>query len=326
MKFKSLRLFILSVIFASNVSLAQEGIAVYTDYLADNLYLLHPSMAGASNCGKLRVTARQQWFDVENAPSLQTASFNSQVGDRSGFGIIAYNDRNGFHSQIGAKVSYAHHIQFSRYSDYDLNRLSFGISAGFANSRLDQTTWTLFDPINSNGIEIRYNYFNIDAGFSYFKDEFFFHGTIQNLINSRRELYSDVELLNLRKFIGSAGVVFGDETKLLFEPSTMFQYTEATGEKAIDGNLKVYKPMEFGRLWGGLSYRYQMDILGDSDKRLTYITPILGVNYDRYMFSYTYSHLTGSTRFDSMGFHQITLGIDLFCKEKRWRCNCPAVN
>lgn len=252
MKLKSFSLLILSFVFGANVSFAQEGIAIYTDYLADNLYLLHPSMAGASNCAKLRITARQQWFDVENAPSLQTASFNTLVGDRSGFGMILYNDRNGFHSQMGAKVSYAHHIQFSRYSDYDLNRLSFGISAGFANSKLDQTTWTLFDPIVSGGIETRYNYFNIDAGFSYFKDEFFFHGTVLNLINSRRELYSDVELLNLRKYVASAGVVFGDETRLLFEPSMMFQFTEATSEKAIDGNIKVYKPMAWGRLWGGL--------------------------------------------------------------------------
>ncbi|MCP1997570.1 hypothetical protein L1275_003381, partial [Flavobacterium sp. HSC-61S13] len=35
--------------------------SVYSDYLSDNYYLIHPSMAGAANCGKLRVTARQQW-------------------------------------------------------------------------------------------------------------------------------------------------------------------------------------------------------------------------------------------------------------------------
>ena len=40
---------------------AQEGIAVYSDYLSDNYYLIHPSMAGASNCGKIRLTGRQQY-------------------------------------------------------------------------------------------------------------------------------------------------------------------------------------------------------------------------------------------------------------------------
>jgi hypothetical protein len=32
------------------------------------------------------------------------------------------------------------------------------------------------------------------------------------------------------------------------------------------------------------------------------------------MFSYTYSVFTGAVKFDNGGFHQITLGINLFCK------------
>jgi len=32
---------------------AQEGLPTYSDYLTDNLYLIHPSMAGASNCTKV---------------------------------------------------------------------------------------------------------------------------------------------------------------------------------------------------------------------------------------------------------------------------------
>ena len=49
---------------------SQEGLPIYSDYLTDNYYLLHPSMAGISNCNKLRTTARQQWFGDEDAPSL----------------------------------------------------------------------------------------------------------------------------------------------------------------------------------------------------------------------------------------------------------------
>ena len=44
------------------------------------------------------------------------------------------------------------------------------------------------------------------------------------------------------------------------------------------------------------------------------------------MFAYTYSHIIGDIKFDNGGFHQITLGIDVFCKAKEWSCNCPAVN
>ena len=62
---------------------SQEGLPIYSDYLTDNYYLLHPSMAGVSNCNKLRTTGRQQWFGDENAPSLQTVSINGQIGETS---------------------------------------------------------------------------------------------------------------------------------------------------------------------------------------------------------------------------------------------------
>jgi hypothetical protein len=45
--------------------LSQEGIAVYSDYLSDNYYLIHPSMAGAANC-KIRLNSKQ-WFGQEDA-------------------------------------------------------------------------------------------------------------------------------------------------------------------------------------------------------------------------------------------------------------------
>ena len=60
--------YLVLALFLSQMSFAQEGIAVYSDYLSDNYYLIHPSMAGAANCGKIRLTARQQWFGQDDAP------------------------------------------------------------------------------------------------------------------------------------------------------------------------------------------------------------------------------------------------------------------
>ena len=101
---------------------AQEGIPVYADYLSDNLYLLHPSMAGAANSNKIRLTARQQWFDVDNAPNLQTLNIASRIGDKVGIGGIVYHDENGNFSQTGVYLTFAYHLLFSR-DRTDLNRL-----------------------------------------------------------------------------------------------------------------------------------------------------------------------------------------------------------
>lgn len=332
--YHKIKLFI-ALFLVSLYSFSQEGIAVYSDYLSDNYYLIHPSMAGAANCDKIRLTARKQWFDQTDAPALQTLSYNGRLGERSGGGIILYNDKNGYHSQKGVKLTYAHHIMFSR-DEIDLNQLSFGISANFSQSQLDETGWLQsgdFDPI-VNGIIVQdASYFNVDFGASYNYLDFYVHGTVQNAIETKRKIYTDSESANLRKYLLSAGYVFGDKDKVLWEPSFLFQLVDKTKEKWIDINIKAYKNLDFGKVWGGLSYRRNFDgaeyLNGSGDvvaQKQQYITPIVGINYNKFMFAYTYSYLTGDVNFDTGGFHQITLGIDLFCKREKYECACPAIN
>ncbi|HTG65783.1 MAG TPA: type IX secretion system membrane protein PorP/SprF [Flavobacterium sp.] len=315
-------------------SYSQEGIPVYSDYLSDNYYLLHPSMAGASNCAKIRLTSRKQWFGQEDAPSLQTLSFNGRIGEKAGGGIILFNDKNGYHSQKGVKFTYAYHLMFSR-DEIDLNQLSFGISGGLIQSQLDETSFMQsgdYDPIIDGTVVQKDSYFNVDFGMSYNFLDFYAHATIKNAIETRREIYSEYESDNLRKFILSTGYIFGDRDRILWEPSILLQYTDQTAEKSFDVNLKAYKNMDFGRLWAGLSYRRSFDGAQYSDgngvgkQNLQYFTPIIGVNYNKFMIAYTYSHLTGPVKFDTGGFHQITLGLDLFCKQEKYECHCPAIN
>lgn len=316
--------FSIAILLVSFYSFSQEGIPVYSDYLSDNYYLIHPSMAGAANCDKIRLTARKQWFGQTDAPALQTISYNGRVGERSGVGIILFNDKNGYHSQKGAKLTYAHHLMFSRDA-IDLNQLSFGVSADFFQSQLDETEFLQsgdFDPIVNGTIIQKDTYFNLDIGASYNFLDFYAHLTVKNAIETRREIYTEYESDNLRKVLFSAGYVFGDKNRLLWEPSILLQYTDKTKEKAIDLNIKAYKSVDFGKVWGALSYRRT----GKSSKSLQYITPIIGVNVDKFMFAYTYSYLSGAVNFDTGGFHQITLGIDLFCKREKYDCKCPAIN
>ncbi|TDD78611.1 PorP/SprF family type IX secretion system membrane protein [Flavobacterium caseinilyticum] len=323
-----------ALLFISHYSFSQEGIPVYSDYLSDNYYLIHPSMAGAANCAKLRVTGRKQWFDQEDAPELQTLSFNGRIGEKAGAGIILFNDKNGYHSQKGVKLTYAYHLMFSR-DEIDLNQLSFGISAGLIQSQLDETEFLQsgdFDPIIDGTVVQKDAYFNVDVGASYNFLNFYAHATVKNAIETRREIYTEYESDNLRKYLLSAGYVFGNREKILFEPSLLFQMVEKTTEKSIDINFKAYKNLDFGRLWAGLSYRRSFDgaeyLDGTtvSKQNLQYITPIVGVNYKNFMLAYTYSQLSGAVKFDNGGYHQITLGIDLFCKPVKYDCYCPSVN
>ena len=325
---------LLTVLIFCKYGSSQEGLPVYTDYLTDNYYLIHPSMAGAANCSKVRLTARQQWFGHEDAPKLLTLSLNGRVGDTpSAFGGILYADKNGYHSQTGAYATYAHHIMFSR-NEVDLNMLSFGLSVGFIQYKLDETTFPFDgpDPIISGTVESETN-FNIDFGFSYHFLDFYAHGTVKNVLKNSG-INNDIEITsNLRRYLLSVGGVFGKlDSEWSYEPSIMFQYKDGTQEASIDLNGKVYKEMEFGKIWGGLSYRRSfdgaeyLDGSGVSSQKLQLISPILGVDYNQFMFAYNYTYQSNSLVFTNGGFHQITLGYNFNCRRERYDCHCPAVN
>ena len=325
-------LFVIAVF--SQFTFSQEGLPVYSDYLTDNYYLIHPSMAGVANCSKVRLTGRQQWFGQDGAPNLQTLSVNGRIGDSpSGIGAILYNDKNGYHSQMGAYITYAHHLMFSR-NEIDLNMLSFGLSVGAIQYKLDQSAFLNEgpDPIIS-GVEESATNLNIDFGFSYHLIDFYVHATAKNILKNEG-INNDIEITsNLRRYLISVGKVFSKlGSEWSYEPSIMFQYKDGTKESSIDVNAKVYKTTDFGKIWGGLSYRRSfdgaefLDGSGISTQKLQYITPLIGVNYNNLIFAYTYSYQSNSIVFNSGGFHQLSLGFNFNCRREKFECNCPAVN
>jgi len=326
--------FLVLILFLNTSALkAQEIIPTYSDYLTDNLYLIHPSMAGASNYDKIRLTARQQWFDVENAPNLQTLAYDSRVNDKIGIGGILFRDENGNFSKLGAYATFAYHLMFSR-STIDLNQLSFGISAGVIQHRLDTSGFIEFDPlIGENDADI---FANMDFGISYYVRNLYFHFAAKNILSVSRELFfSDAVPSNMRKYLFSAGYVFtlNQNDPWSFEPSILLQAREATNELALDVNAKAYYELENGRLWGGLSYRnsfdsaeYTLNGKQIENEQLRYITPFVGLNYNKFVFGYTFSYQSNSIVLSNSGFHQITLGYNFGESRERYKCNCPAIN
>lgn len=313
----------LIVLLVTSKITAQETLPIYADYLSDNVYLLHPAAAGIGDCGKVRFTARQQWVGVNDAPALQTASFHTKLREFSntGLGLIVFNDKNGYHSQKGLQGTYAYHIDMGNENLF--NQLSFGLSFSMIQNEVDQRSFVIFDPVVDQVIQSDY-YFNADFGVAYHKDGLSSYFTIKNLfLSAKNNLDSQYESYDLRNYILGGGYFFGDKDKFQFEPSLMFQYKQQTNEKVADVNFKVYKSFEATQLWAALSYRRSFDgsVFGDSQ----YITPILGVNHKQWMFAYTYTQQSGDIVFSNGGFHQFSLGINLFCGKRRASA-CPNIN
>ncbi len=313
------------VTFCPSTAEAQEVIPTYSDYLTDNLFLLHPSLAGGATRNQIRLTARQQWFDVDDAPGLQTLSINGRLGRKEGLGTIIFNDHNGNFSKMGAYLAYAYHLRLSA-KDNQLHRLSFGLSAGLIQHRLDRSSFSQIDPAldDEKSSEI---YPNMDAGVSYFLQDFYAHFTAKNLLPVQRELFNSEGIpVNQRRYFLNTGYIFSPRYNWFIEPSVMLQVGEAVGDKSADLNLKTYRNFNFGQVWAGVSYRQGLDKVEDNRENLRYVTPFAGVEYQNFIFGYTYSQQFNELVLSNSGFHQLTLGYNFGPPKERYHCGCPAIN
>jgi type IX secretion system PorP/SprF family membrane protein len=300
----------------------QETIPVYSDYLSDNIYLVHPAAAGIGDCGKLRLTAQQQWFGIEDAPGFQTLSYNGQIGEKAGMGFILYNDQNGYHSKKGVQATYAYHLNMGGWR---FNQMSFGFSFNATEDGFDTRDF-FGDPNTSFGNEalLQGGYVSADIGMAYYYDAFYFYATAKNLfvtdINRQDILYEDQ---NLRNYLVNLGYYVDSNRFFQWEPSVMVKYFERNQEVYMDLNTKFYKPLDRSLVWAALSYRHGFNT--DQLAPLDYVSAIAGVNVGRMMVSYTYTQQLGDVVVEQQGFHQISIGFNLFCKKTRASA-CPNPN
>ena len=109
------------------------NLPVFTQYLADNDFVVSPTFAGIGDNFRIRLNGLTQWVGIKHAPQNQALYADIRLGNRSGTGISAYNDRNGNTQQKGMKFSFAHHLIL----DYKSRQyLSFGISYNINHFRI----------------------------------------------------------------------------------------------------------------------------------------------------------------------------------------------
>ena len=300
---------------------AQETLPIYQDYLSDNVYLVHPSAAGIGNSSKLRFTARQQWAGIPDAPALQTVSFHTKFGEYSnaGYGLVLFNDKNGFHSQKGIQASYAYHLPMSNGKLF--NQLSFGLAFTFVQNQSDQRSFTGDRAIAA--IVESTSYYNADFSVAYHYGGFSSYLTVKNLLLTAKNNLNIQEPLDLRNYIFSSGYYFGKDLIVQFEPSIMLQFRESTGQRIADFNLKAYKNLSKSQIWAAVSYRRSFDT--NAIENAQFVSPIVGLNYRNYMFSYTYTNQMNETVLTNSGFHQVSVGINLWTREPR-AAACPNIN
>ncbi len=300
---------------------AQNIEAIYVHYLPDNYFLVHPAMAGAGALSKIRLTTRKYWLTQENSPFFQTATYHGRIFDNNGVGVTIFNDQNGNTYQRGAYLTYAYHIESfgRRRRRRDLNLLSFGATVGIFETRIDESKFNdPNDPAINRGVN-GLSYYNLDTGLAYNYKRFFAQLTVKNLLGiENKNALQVIDFFSDARILTSAGYIFGNQNKgFSYEPSFLFQHKVKFSEISFDTNIKViYSYNPTFRVWGGISAQNALQSARTS-KNIIFITPFVGVDYNKLFFSYVYGQFIGDINFSGGNFHQVGVGVNLQGKRTR---------
>ncbi len=306
---------ILFTLLAHGIRGQELTIPQLSQYIADNPFLMSPTYAGIGDHIKVRLNGLTQWVGIEDAPDTQTLAADARIGNRSGIGMLLYNDSNGETKQRGARVSFAHHLILNRYDDIFL---SFGISYNFNQFRIDVENFTQFNGQLPTDDRATTNH-NFDLGLLYRYNKFYFSLNASNILPKNLESFNPVfEPNTLRNYYVYTGysISKNKNSKLELEPSIFFQWFESDGRSVTDLNAKFRFHDFEDYYYVGATYRFLNDQLGTP----LYIAPIAGMKKSNFYFGYSYQVITNEILGYSTGTHVLTVGMDLFQGISNCRC------
>jgi type IX secretion system PorP/SprF family membrane protein len=297
-------------------TLGQElTIPQHSQYLADNPFVMSPTYSGIGDHIKIRINGLTQWVGIKDAPDTQSLAADARIGEKSGMGILLYNDSNGETRQKGARLSFAHHLTLDRYDD---EFLSFGISYNFNQFRIDIENFRDNNDAAVTDDRATSNH-NFDVGLLYRKNQFYLSANASNLINKDLTSFNPLfEPNRLRNYYVYTGYRYkkSKNSDLEIEPSVFFQYFESDGRSVTDFNLKFRWYQFEDYYYAGVTYRFLNDQIGDP----LYIAPLVGLKKNNFYFGYSYQIILNEILGYSSGTHVVTLGVDLFQGLSNCRC------
>jgi type IX secretion system PorP/SprF family membrane protein len=297
-------------------SYSQElNLPVFTQYLADNPFVISPTFAGIGDNLRIRANGLTQWVGIKDAPNNQSVYADFRIADQSGVGVSLYNDKNGNTRQTGAKASFAHHIILDYYSK---QYLSFGISYNINNFKIDVNALDPidFDPAITNNRFISNN--NFDVGLLYRNKSFYLSFNASNILDKDIDNFSGIEPSLLRNYQVYSGYVFRNSgnNRAEIEPSVYYQLFASDRRSSTDINIKYRKYNRYDDYyWGGISYRFLNDQIG---KPLN-VGPMVGFKKSNFYFGYSYQVILNELSAYNSGTHVVTIGLDFL----QGISNCP---
>lgn len=168
-----------------------------------NQYLANPAMAGKEKNVNLNLTLRKQYSGMPGAPTNQSFSVDGGFRKRVGLGLNVNNDKAGLLQHTRVMGTYAYHLPVGSQD----KSLSFGVSMGFMNERINEA-----DVNGENGdasvgsLNQRETFLDGDFGVAFVSNKLIIQGALPNLKSVFRP--SDMRSVNYSLFFTAISYKF----------------------------------------------------------------------------------------------------------------------
>jgi type IX secretion system PorP/SprF family membrane protein len=277
---------------------------MFTQYMNNEMFI-NPAYTGTRDVIAATLLYRNQWAGIEGAPTTETFSIHSPIGEMCGAGISVMNENIGITHQLRINGNYSYRIKTS-----DEGHLSFGLQGGIINHRENMNELVLINQDDQVFMPTTPNVILPNAGFGmfYYTKRFYLGLSIPRMIKNSIRSEGSTGIRNSASpkdwhFYLTSAYVMNVSENFKFKPSIMFKQVYGApvqGELSLQGLVKDF-------WWIGAAYRSGDGISATTGFQLT---PQL-----RIFYSYDYA-LTPLQNYSS-GSHEITIGYDFsFIKNK----------
>ena len=210
------------ILLVASVSRAQQ-LPIFTQYLF-NKYVFNPAFTGTEDNFSATANYRYQWQGVTDAPRTYVLSVHGPHKYKSfGLGGALYTDVTGPTSKTGMYLSYAYNFKATDYT-----KISFGLSGGMMQYRVDGTKITLAEPGDITLANTLMNKIIPDFGFGgvWYSDDFFLGVSVPQFIQTKLDFTDDskqtLSQLTSHLYVnGGYNFIINDDFSI--EPSTMIR-------------------------------------------------------------------------------------------------------
>jgi len=264
---------------------------VFSQYMFNPL-AINPAFAGTQDNLSVAALYRNQWVNLEGAPTIVTFTGNTSIPKKNiGLGFVLSRDQIGVHSDVGVYFSYAYYLRLKKDAI-----ISLGLQGGFNNLTSDFNQLTIKDPNDPHltGVVSKLDP-NFGMGVFYQNKKWYAGLSIPYIINTKFFREEDVisDARARRYYFITAGRLFELNRRLSLKPEVLIRAQEGAPLGAdVNAKFIIDRKVAFGA-----SYRSGDAVIGTFEVEMN----------ENFRLGYAYEYTTSKLNAFTRGTHEVMI-------------------